>query len=115
MHFVWALRYPNKNSFKNSFKSQTQKTFKSHLDQTVSIISRIKVLNNTYQLLAPINTGLAKTDGNREMKIFYQSKTISYKQTLHLQILKLHLHLLVIINIRWYKISSLFLYNYYKL
>ena len=42
------LRYNNKNSFK------------SHLNATVSIISRIKEFNKEYQLLAPINTGLAK-------------------------------------------------------
>ena len=43
------LRYPNKN------------TMKSHLNSVVSIIGRIKEMNKEYQLLAPINTGLAKT------------------------------------------------------
>ena len=43
------LRYPNKNSFK------------SHLNSVVSIISRMKEFNKEYQLLAPINTGLAKS------------------------------------------------------
>ena len=43
------LRYNNKNSFK------------SHLNATVSIISRIKEFDKEYQLLAPINTGLAKS------------------------------------------------------
>ena len=43
------LRYPNKNSYK------------SHLNSIVAIISRIKEMNKEYQLLAPINTGLAKT------------------------------------------------------
>ena len=43
------LRYPNKNSYK------------SHLNSTVSIIGRIKELDPIYQLLAPINTGLAKS------------------------------------------------------
>lgn len=43
------LRYPNKNSFK------------SHLNATVSIISRIQEFDKEYQLLAPINTALAKS------------------------------------------------------
>jgi len=43
------LRYPNNNSYK------------SHLNSIVAIISRIKELNKEYQLLAPVNTGLAKT------------------------------------------------------
>ena len=42
-------RYPNKNSYK------------SHLNSIVAIISRIKEFNKVYQLLAPINTNLAKT------------------------------------------------------
>jgi hypothetical protein len=33
---------------------------KSHLNSTVSIIGRIKEMNKEYQLLATINTGLAK-------------------------------------------------------
>jgi hypothetical protein len=43
------LRYPNKNSFKSS------------LNSVVAIIGRIKEMNDVYQLLAPINTGLAKS------------------------------------------------------
>jgi len=42
------LRYTNKNSYK------------SHLNSIVAIIGRIKEMNNIYQALAPINTGLAK-------------------------------------------------------
>ncbi len=51
------LRYPNKNSLK------------SHLNSVVSVISRIKEFNKEYQLLAPINTNLAKVTGKNEMKI----------------------------------------------
>ena len=43
------IRYPNKN------------TYKSHFNSTVSIISRIKEFDKEYQVLAPINTGLAKS------------------------------------------------------
>ena len=43
------LRYPNKN------------TMKSHLNSIVAIIGRIKELDPIYQLLAPVNTGLAKS------------------------------------------------------
>ena len=43
------LRYPNKNSYKR------------HLNSIVAIISRIKEFSKEYQLLAPINTGLAKS------------------------------------------------------
>ncbi len=32
----------------------------SHLNSIVAIIGRIKEMNAEYQLLAPINTGLAK-------------------------------------------------------
>ena len=42
------LRYPNKN------------TMKSHLNSIVAIIGRIKEMNKEYQLLAPVNTALAK-------------------------------------------------------
>ena len=42
------LRYPNKNSYK------------SHLNSIVAIIGRIKEMNREYQLLAPVNTALAK-------------------------------------------------------
>ena len=42
------LRYPNKNSMKSS------------LNSVVAIIGRIKEMNKEYQLLAPINTSLAK-------------------------------------------------------
>ncbi len=43
------IRYHNKNSLK------------SHLNSTVPIISRIKEFDKEYQLLAPINTGPAKS------------------------------------------------------
>ena len=43
------LRYPNQN------------TMKSHLNSIVAIIGRIKEMDREYQLLAPINTGLAKS------------------------------------------------------
>lgn len=43
------LRYPNPNSYK------------SHLNSIVAIIGRIKEMNNIYQSLAPVNTGLAKS------------------------------------------------------
>ena len=43
------LRYPNPNSYK------------SHLNSIVAIIGRIKEMNKEYQLLAPVNTGLAKS------------------------------------------------------
>jgi hypothetical protein len=42
------LRYPNKN------------TMKSHLNSIIAIIGRIKEMNDVYQLLAPVNTALAK-------------------------------------------------------
>jgi hypothetical protein len=35
--------------------------YKSHFDTTVSIISRIKEFDEEFQILAPINTGLAKS------------------------------------------------------
>ena len=43
------LRYPNKNSYK------------SHLNSVVAIIGWIKEMDDIYQILAPINTNLAKT------------------------------------------------------
>jgi hypothetical protein len=43
------IKYPNKNSYK------------IHFNSTVSIISRIKEFDKEYQVLAPINTGLAKS------------------------------------------------------
>ena len=43
------LRYPNQNSYK------------SHLNSIVSIIGRLKEMNDIYQILAPINTGRART------------------------------------------------------
>ncbi len=43
------LRYPNNN------------TCKSHFNSIVSIISRIKEFDKEYQILSPINTGLAKS------------------------------------------------------
>jgi hypothetical protein len=46
------IKYPNKN------------TYKSHFNSTVSIIRRIKEFDKEYQVLAPINTGLAKSSGN---------------------------------------------------
>jgi hypothetical protein len=41
-------------------KYQNKNTYKSHFNSTVSIISRIKEFDKEYQILAPINTGLAK-------------------------------------------------------
>ena len=55
------LRYPNKN------------TMKSHLNSIVAIIGRIKELDPIYQLLAPVNTGLAKSYSDER-----DDNTVSY-------------------------------------
>ncbi len=59
------LRCPNKNSIKSS------------LNSVVAIIGRIKEMNDVYQLLAPINTGLEKVIVTIEMIIQYQFKIIN--------------------------------------
>jgi hypothetical protein len=63
----FKTKYPNKNSYK------------SHFNSTVSISSRIKEFDEEYQILAPINTGLAKSysdDRNDNTVSFTDNKRI---------------------------------------
>ncbi len=62
------IKYPDKN------------TYKSHFNSIVSIISRIKEFDKEYQILALINTGLAKSysdDRNDNTVSFTDNKRIT--------------------------------------
>jgi hypothetical protein len=50
---------------------------KSSLNSVVSIIGRIKEMNDVYQLLAPVNTGLAKSYSDDREIIQYQFKIMN--------------------------------------